>query len=61
MIVPEIVEHPDSGKLGARSAAGERIMLARPGPTLDYWDGEGKPRALRLRSWPGKRLRSGRR
>jgi uncharacterized cupin superfamily protein len=40
LIVPEIVEYPDSGKLGARSAAGERIMLARPGPTLDYWDGE---------------------
>jgi uncharacterized cupin superfamily protein len=40
LIMPEIVEYPDSGKLGARSAAGERIMLARPGPTLDYWDGE---------------------
>ena len=40
LIVPEIVEYPDSGKIGARSVAGERIMLARPGPTLDYWDGE---------------------
>jgi len=40
MIAPEIVEYPDSGKLGARSAAGERILLGRPGPTLDYWDGE---------------------
>ena len=39
-IVPEIVEYPDSGKIGARSAAGERIMLTRPGPTLDYWEGE---------------------
>jgi uncharacterized cupin superfamily protein len=40
LIAPEIVEYPDSGKVGARSAAGERIMLGRPGPTLGYWDGE---------------------
>src|SRR5262245_45945673 len=40
LIAPEIVEYPDSGKIGARSAAGERILLSRPGPTLDYWDGE---------------------
>jgi uncharacterized cupin superfamily protein len=39
-IAPEIVEYADSGKIGARSASGERIMLARPGPTLDYWEGE---------------------
>jgi uncharacterized cupin superfamily protein len=40
LIAPEIVEYPDSGKVGARSAAGERIMLSRPGPTLEYWEGE---------------------
>jgi uncharacterized cupin superfamily protein len=40
MIAPEIVEYPDSGKVGARNVAGERILLGRPGPTLDYWDGE---------------------
>jgi uncharacterized cupin superfamily protein len=40
LIAPEIVEYPDSGKIGARSASGERILLSRPGPTLDYWDGE---------------------
>jgi uncharacterized cupin superfamily protein len=40
LISPEIVEYPDSGKIGARDAAGERILLSRPGPTLDYWDGE---------------------
>jgi len=40
LIAPEIVEYPDSGKIGARSAAGERILLGRPGPNLDYWDGE---------------------
>ncbi len=37
---PDIVEYPDSGKLGARSVDGERIMLGRPGPMLEYWDGE---------------------
>jgi uncharacterized cupin superfamily protein len=40
LILPEIVEYLDSGKIGARNAKGERIMFARPGPMLDYWDGE---------------------
>jgi uncharacterized cupin superfamily protein len=40
MLVPEIVEYPDSGKTGARDANGQRIFLGRPGPMLDYWDGE---------------------
>ena len=40
LIQPEVVEYIDSGKIGARSAAGERIILSRPGPTLDYWEGE---------------------
>ena len=40
LLAPDIVEYPDSGKVGARSVAGERILLSRPGPTLDYWDGE---------------------
>jgi uncharacterized cupin superfamily protein len=39
-IAPEIVEQIDSGKIGARSARGEQILLSRPGPLLDYWDGE---------------------
>ena len=39
-IAPDIVEYLDSGKVGARNAQGERIMLGRPGPTLDYWEGE---------------------
>jgi uncharacterized cupin superfamily protein len=39
-IAPDIVEYADSGKVGARSVAGERIMFGRPGPELDYWDGE---------------------
>jgi uncharacterized cupin superfamily protein len=40
MVRPDIVEYPDSGKVGARSVDGERILLSRPGPILDYWDGE---------------------
>jgi len=39
-IAPDIVEYLDTGKIGARSVAGERILLARPGPELDYWEGE---------------------
>ena len=40
LIAPDIVEYLDSGKIGARSVAGERILLSRPGPILDYWEGE---------------------
>jgi uncharacterized cupin superfamily protein len=40
LIQPDIVEYLDSGKVGARSVDGERILLGRPGPILDYWDGE---------------------
>lgn len=40
LIDPDLVEYADSGKFGARDANHERIFLARPGPTLDYWDGE---------------------
>jgi uncharacterized cupin superfamily protein len=40
MIAPELVHYADSGKVGARSAKGERLFLGRPGPMLDYWDGE---------------------
>jgi uncharacterized cupin superfamily protein len=40
LIRPDIVEYADSGKVGASSVAGERILLSRPGPMLDYWEGE---------------------
>ena len=40
MIWPELVRYADSGKFGARDAKGERLLLSRPGPMLDYWDGE---------------------
>ena len=40
MLMPELVEYPDSGKAGARDAKGQPIFMTRPGPSLDYWDGE---------------------
>jgi uncharacterized cupin superfamily protein len=40
LLAPDIVEYLDTGKIGARSVNGERIMLGRPGPELDYWEGE---------------------
>ena len=40
LVAPDLVEYLDSGRIGARSVAGERILLSRPGPMLDYWDGE---------------------
>jgi len=40
LVAPDIVEYLDTGKVGARSIAGERILLARPGPELEYWEGE---------------------
>jgi uncharacterized cupin superfamily protein len=40
MVALEVVEYPDSGKVGARNAKREPLFLTRPGPRLDYWDGE---------------------
>ena len=40
LVKPDVVEYLDTGKIGARDVHGERIMLSRPGPTLDYWEGE---------------------
>jgi uncharacterized cupin superfamily protein len=40
MVGPEIVEYLDTGKVWATSVGGEPIMLARPGPTAEYWEGE---------------------
>lgn len=40
LLEPDLVEYPDSGKVGARSVTGERLLMSRPGPILDYWDGE---------------------
>jgi uncharacterized cupin superfamily protein len=40
MVMPEIVEYPDSEKVGARDAEGKRLFLTRAGAPVDYWDGE---------------------
>jgi uncharacterized cupin superfamily protein len=40
LIAPDIVEYLDTGKVGARGVTGDRIMFGRPGPALDYWEGE---------------------
>jgi len=40
MVGPEIVQYLDTGKIAATTAAGEHFMLARPGPTIEYWEGE---------------------
>jgi uncharacterized cupin superfamily protein len=43
MEAPEICEYPDSGKYLAEASLdrGERFeVIARKGPSLDYWDGE---------------------
>ena len=41
MVAPDIVHYPDTEKVAASDAKGENIMLARRGPTLQYWEGEG--------------------
>jgi uncharacterized cupin superfamily protein len=40
LVMPEVVEYLDTGKFGTRDARGERLFLARPGPNVDYWEGE---------------------
>ena len=40
MIAPDFVRYLDTGKVSARNAEGDHVMFARPGPTLDYWEGE---------------------
>jgi uncharacterized cupin superfamily protein len=37
---PDIVHSGDIGKVFARDAEGEPIILARPEPTVEYWEGE---------------------
>jgi uncharacterized cupin superfamily protein len=40
MVMPEIVEYPDSEKVGARDAEGKRLFLTRAGVPVEFWDGE---------------------
>jgi hypothetical protein len=40
MIGGEIIEYLDTGKVLAKDAQDEDIMFARPGPAVEYWEGE---------------------
>ena len=40
MIAGEIIEYHDTGKVLAKGADDEDIMFARPGPPIEYWEGE---------------------
>ena len=40
MVKPDVVHYVDTEKVGASGADGKPIMLARRGPTLEYWEGE---------------------
>ena len=40
MLMPEIVEYLDTGKVGTRDANGKRILLSQAGEAVEYWDGE---------------------
>ena len=40
MVAPDVVHYVDTEKVAASSADGKPIMLARRGPTLEYWEGE---------------------
>ena len=40
MIEPDVIHYPDSDKWSGKNAQGERVFFGRPGPPVDYWDGE---------------------
>jgi uncharacterized cupin superfamily protein len=40
MIRGEIIEYLDTGKVLAKDAQDEDIIFARPGPAVEYWEGE---------------------
>jgi uncharacterized cupin superfamily protein len=40
MIRGEIIEYLDSGKILAKDVEDEDIVFARPGPPVEYWEGE---------------------
>ena len=40
MISPDTVEYLDTQKVFATNAAGDPIMFSRPGPRVEYWEGE---------------------
>jgi uncharacterized cupin superfamily protein len=40
MIQGDIIEYLDTGKVLAESPAGETVTFSRPGPKVEYWEGE---------------------
>jgi uncharacterized cupin superfamily protein len=40
LIDPETIEYLDTGKILAKDADGEDVSFARPGPPVEYWEGE---------------------
>jgi uncharacterized cupin superfamily protein len=40
LLLPDVIEYLDSGKVSATSPADGRLFRARIGPQLEYWDGE---------------------
>jgi uncharacterized cupin superfamily protein len=40
MVRGEIIEYLDTGKVLAKDVQDEDIMFARPGPAVEYWEGE---------------------
>ena len=40
VVRPDVVDDIDSGKIYATDLAGEPIMVARPGPTVDHREGK---------------------
>ena len=40
MVLPDVVDLPDTGKVFIRDAEGEPIVLSQRGATVDYWEGE---------------------
>jgi len=40
MVRGEIIEYLDTGKVLAKDADDEDVLFARPGPPVEYWEGE---------------------
>ena len=40
MVPGEIIEYLDTGKILAKGVDDEDVMFARPGPEVEYWEGE---------------------
>jgi uncharacterized cupin superfamily protein len=40
LLLPDVIEYLDSGKVSATSPADGRLFRARVGPEVEYWEGE---------------------